>query len=173
MDAAPNPAWTLDELSREVERLLRRTGLFGAQGDARVSAAPDARTVRYYTSLGLLDRPHLEGRAARYGARHLLQLFAIKALQAESLGLAEIQQRLYGRTDAELQALADQLAARASQIAPPLPAFRQVIEVPLEPGLKLVFEEGWAPSDPAVLEQQFRAVLAALAKGPGGGKGGK
>src|SRR3954468_23202684 len=100
------PSYSLDELSAEVERLLRFHGLIGAAyPDARVSAAPDARTVRYYTTLGLLDRPSIVGRQARYGQRHLLQLLAIKGFQVRGLPLAEIQERLYGRSDAELQGL--------------------------------------------------------------------
>src|SRR5881227_4478318 len=109
----------LEALSGEVAVQLAERGLLGAAADARVSAAPDARTVRYYTSLGLLDRPRIEGRQARYGERHLLQLLAIKALQAFDLPLAEIQQRLYGRGDAELKALVDSLVAEARAHAAP------------------------------------------------------
>src|SRR5256714_14029154 len=101
----------LDELSDRVAHELGERGLLGAAADGRVSAAPDARTVRYYTTLGLLDRPRIEGRQARYAERHLLQLLAIKALQALDLPLAEIQQRLYGRSDAELKALDESLTA--------------------------------------------------------------
>src|SRR6266550_5070389 len=95
----------LDELSNRVAGELAERGLLGAATDARVSAAPDARTVRYYTTLGLLDRPQIENRQARYGERHVLQLLAIKALQSRDLPLAQIQEMLYGRSDAELQQL--------------------------------------------------------------------
>src|SRR5437016_14312387 len=117
----------LDELSDRVAHELGERGLLGAAADGRVSAAPDARTVRYYTTLGLLDRPRIEGRQARYGERHVLQLLAIKALQTFDLPLAEIQQRLYGRSDAELKALVDSLAAEARAKpapTPPSPALR-------------------------------------------------
>src|SRR5256885_15960856 len=102
---------SLDELSSEVAIQLAELGLLGAAADARVSAAPDARTVRYYTTLGLLDRPRIENRQARYGERHVLQLLAIKALQAFDLPLAGIQQRLYARSDAELAQLVGALSA--------------------------------------------------------------
>src|SRR5204863_9327430 len=105
------------ELSHRVAGELADRGLLGAASDARVSAAPDARTVRYYTTLGLLDRPRIEGRQARYGERHLLQLLAIKALQALDFPLAEIQQRLYARSDAELKGLVEALAAEARALA--------------------------------------------------------
>src|SRR3954471_1396904 len=106
---------TLDELSERVAAELAGRGMLGAAPDARVSAAPDARTVRYYATLGLLDRPRIEGRQARYGERHLLQLLAIKALQAVELPLAEIQQRLYARSDAELKALVEAWGVEARE----------------------------------------------------------
>jgi DNA-binding transcriptional MerR regulator len=154
----------LDELSDRVARELGERGLLGAAADGRVSPAPDARTVRYYTTLGLLDRPRIEGRQARYAERHLLQLLAIKALQAFDLPLAEIQQRLYGRSDAELKALIESLASEARTSAAPaaqVPSLR-LREVALEPGVRLVVEEGWRPRDPAALEARIRAALAAL-----------
>jgi DNA-binding transcriptional MerR regulator len=152
----------LDELSDRVARELGGRGLLGAAPDARVSAAPDARTVRYYTTLGLLDRPRIEGRQARYGERHLLQLLAIKALQAFDLPLAQIQQRLYARSDAELKALVESLAAKAhARPAEPVSSVR-LWEVALEPGVRLIVEEGWRPRDAAALEEKIRAALAAL-----------
>ncbi|HYY52661.1 MAG TPA: MerR family transcriptional regulator [Myxococcales bacterium] len=154
----------LDDLSDRVERELGSRGLLGAAPDGRVSAAPDARTVRYYTTLGLLDRPRIEGRQARYGERHLLQLLAIKALQAFDLPLAEIQQRLYGRGDAELKALVESLSAqaRAKPSAAAAPPALRLREVAVEPGLRLIVEEAWRPRDPAALEAKIRAALAAL-----------
>jgi DNA-binding transcriptional MerR regulator len=158
---------TLDELCDRVAGELAERGLLGAASDARVSAAPDARTVRYYATLGLLDRPRIEGRQARYGERHLLQLLGIKALQALDLPLAEIQQRLYARSDAELKGLVDTLAAQAREHAAtrrrdaPMPALR-LREIALEPGVRLVVEEGFRPRDPAALETKIRAALAAL-----------
>jgi len=154
----------LDELSARVERELEERGLLGAASDARVSAAPDARTVRYYTTLGLLDRPRIEGRQARYGERHLLQLLAIKALQACDLPLAEIQRRLYGRSDAELKALVGSLAGQArARVAEPesFPSLR-LREVAIEPGVRLIVEDGWRTREPAALEGKIRAALAAL-----------
>jgi len=151
----------LDELSDRIERELTARGLLGAASDARVSAAPDARTVRYYTTLGLLDRPRIEGRQARYGERHVLQLLAIKALQAADLPLGEIQRRLYARSDAELKALIESLPPRPRAPQAKVPAVR-LREVSVEPGVRLIVEEGWRPRDPAALEARIRAALAAL-----------
>ena len=70
---------------------------------------PDLRTIRYYTTLGLLDRPAaMRGRTALYGPRHLLQLVAIKRLQARGLSLAAVQERVVGLSDAALRRLARQ-----------------------------------------------------------------
>lgn len=99
------PGWPLDELARRTTAALRRVALASSSG--RVRDLPDPRTIRYYTTLGLLDRPQgYRGRVALYGPRHLLQLVAIKRLQAEGQALSEVQSRLYGLSDAELAALA-------------------------------------------------------------------
>ena len=63
MNVAHEQEWTLEELAGRVERELRKLGLVGTTRDGRVSALPDARTVRYYTSLGLVDRPRTRGRS--------------------------------------------------------------------------------------------------------------
>src|SRR5579862_7574889 len=99
-EAQGNPGWTLDELSTRAEARLVELGL--VEGPTAV----DPRTLRYYQSLGLLDRPlSYEGHKARYGPRHLLQLLAVKLLQRQRLPLADIQERLYGRSDTELETL--------------------------------------------------------------------
>ncbi|MHB1559516.1 MAG: MerR family transcriptional regulator [Isosphaeraceae bacterium] len=86
--------------ARVAEALAR--GYYGA-ASGRVRDVPDRRTIRYYTTLGLVDRPaEMRGRTALYGRRHLLQLVAIKKLQASGRTLVEVQERLAGRTDAEL-----------------------------------------------------------------------
>ena len=153
---------TLDGLADEVGRLLAERGLLEAQGDRRVSGAPDGRTVRYYTTLGLLDPPAIRGRQARYGRRHVLQLAAIKALQVSRLSLAEIQKRLYGRSEAELQALL--LATPAAAAAKPSP-LRPLTwrEVAIEPGLRLVAEQSWTPGAPReTLVERLRRALDVL-----------
>lgn len=162
---------TLDELSGEVARELESRGLIGAHADGRVAAVPDARTIRYYTTLGLLDRPTIDARQARYGRRHVLQLLAVKALQAGSMPLAEIQARLYGRSEAELEAVLDSLAARrggAGARAARPPSARPIVwrEVTVEPGLKILADESWAPpgadSPPGATPDEESALLARL-----------
>lgn len=98
--------WTLEELGERVKDALDATG-YVPPDSARVRAVPDARTIRYYATLGIVDRPALHGRTATYGERHLLQLVAVKRLQAEGLSLAEVQARLTGLPTARLRELAN------------------------------------------------------------------
>jgi DNA-binding transcriptional MerR regulator len=164
------PGWTLEDLSSLAEERLARLGLLDALPDGRVARAADPRTVRYYQSLGILDKPlSYEGHKARYGPRHLLQLLSVKALQRLRLPLAEIQERLYGRTDTELEAILGDV--RGASVHPPpaeekgLP-IKKVREVVLAPGLTLVADEGWvAGDDPERLVAIFRAALSALERG--------
>ena len=154
----------MEELCLEVVRCLEHYGLRDGVSDQRVSAAPDARTVRYYTSLGLIDRPTIVGRQARYGARHLLQLLAIRALQVQDMSLADIQTRLYGRSEAELLAL---IEAVATAHQPSTPDIKPVVwhEITIEPGLKLLVEDSYTPTlEPALLQARIMAAMAALKK---------
>jgi DNA-binding transcriptional MerR regulator len=97
--------WTLEELCLHVEAVLASQGVASENG--RIRALPDERTLRYYTTLGLLARPAvLKGRTAFYDRTHLAQVVAIKRLQARGNSLARIQERLAGCTARELDTLA-------------------------------------------------------------------
>lgn len=97
--------WTLAELARRVDQVLSVDCLGAPNG--RVREVPDVRAIRYYTTLGLMDRPgRMRGRTALYGKRHLRQLVAVKRLQHEGLPLAAIQQRLAGLCDKALSQIA-------------------------------------------------------------------
>ncbi len=101
----PKLLWALDDLCLQVRRALA-VGYPG-QASGRVREVPDRRTIRYYTTLGLIDRPAAWWlRTALYTVRHALQLAAIKHLQAQGLSLAEVQARLVGQTDQALRELA-------------------------------------------------------------------
>jgi hypothetical protein len=98
--------WTLDELSELVAGALRVVDYQG-QPSRRVREVPDRRTIRYYTTIALLDRPAaMRGRTALYGRRHLIQLVAVKRLQSLGRSLVEVQSELVGATDATLEGLA-------------------------------------------------------------------
>jgi DNA-binding transcriptional MerR regulator len=111
--------WTIDELRERVAEALGGPGYNGVPS-GRVRDVPDLRTIRYYTTLGLLDRPAvMRGRTALYGPRHLLQLVAIKRLQARGLSLAAVQERVVGLSDATLRRLATlDVAATKADVTP-------------------------------------------------------
>ncbi len=69
MDRELANLWTIDELGQQVARALS-VGYEG-QSNSRVRDVPDRRTIRYYTTLGLIDRAtRMCGRTALYGRRH-------------------------------------------------------------------------------------------------------
>ncbi len=177
------PLWTLDELSAQVALSLS-VGYEG-QASGRVRDVPDRRTIRYYTTLGLLDRPAAKrGRTALYSRRHLAQLVAIKRLQTRGLSLVEIQARLLGLSDRKLAELAqlppDGEAAPVAEeeqagtsrrgqafwAAPAAPVpeapgpapWRALTAVPLGAGVTLLLEAGRPPD-----EHDLEAVRAAAA----------
>lgn len=100
------PSWTLSDLSAKVALALSEG--YEGQSNGQVRDVPDPRTIRYYTTLGLVDRPlEMRGRTALYGRRHLLQIVAIKRLQARGLALSAIQEELLGLSPRALERLAD------------------------------------------------------------------
>src|SRR5262245_7369549 len=98
--------WTIAELADRVAAAL--AGNFDGVGNGRVRDVPDLRAIRYYTTIGLLDRPaEMRGRTAYYGRRHLVQLVAIKRLQSLGLALAQVQSRTLRLNDRQLERLAE------------------------------------------------------------------
>ena len=99
-------AWTLGELVERASRALAAADVQAPNG--RVTPLPDGRVIRWYATIGLVDRPGaMHGRTAVYGPRHLLQLVAVKRRQAQGHTLAEIQAELTGATDELLSRIAD------------------------------------------------------------------
>ncbi|MEU8360852.1 helix-turn-helix domain-containing protein [Nonomuraea sp. NPDC048882] len=97
--------WTIGELAEHAARALRDSAPPPANG--RVRDVPGERLIRWYTTIGLVDPPLTRrGRIARYGRRHLLQLVAVKRLQAAGRSIAEIQVALAGATDHMLESAA-------------------------------------------------------------------
>jgi DNA-binding transcriptional MerR regulator len=116
------PLCTIDELGAQVALALSVD--YHGPDNGRVREIPDRRTIRYYTTLGLIDRPaEMRGRTALYGQRHLLQIVAIKRLQARGLSLAQIQEQLVGQSDRALDRIArlPDLEALAPTAVPPEP----------------------------------------------------
>jgi DNA-binding transcriptional MerR regulator len=166
--------WTLDELAERVDAALS-VGYDG-QASGRVREVPDQRAIRYYTTLGLVDRPVARrGSTALYGPRHLLQLVAIKKLQARGLPLARIQVELAGATDQQLERIArvPRLPEPEQLVASPVPPYAtrrrttsSLVEVDQPPA-----RPGTSPMAPgsragAFWKRTAAADLAAGAPGP-------
>jgi DNA-binding transcriptional MerR regulator len=80
----------MDELVERVREALAAE--YPGAPNGRVRDVPDRRAIRWYTTIGLVDRPlGMRGRTALYGPRHLQQLVTIKRWQAEGRSLAQIQ----------------------------------------------------------------------------------
>jgi hypothetical protein len=127
--------WTIDELAQRVADVLTGDGYPGAP-NGRVRDVPDPRAIRWYATIGLVDRPSsVRGRAARYGDRHLLQVVAIKRLQARGRSLAEIQAELAGATETTLRTVAQLPAARPAIAVRPVQPGESSTGEPVEPSI--------------------------------------
>ncbi len=89
--------FTVEELGELSERMLT-----GGEPGWR----PTPRKIRYYTTLGLIDRPSgPRGKKKSYIPRHLLQLLSIKMLKSEGRSLEEIAEKIDGLCEEELRHL--------------------------------------------------------------------
>lgn len=140
--------WTLEQLSERVADLLANG--YGGQRNGRVRELPNGRTIRWYTTIGLVDRPlDTQGRVALYGRRHALQLAAIKQLQSRGLSLAEIQERLLGISDEKLTTIATTTI--------------DVVQVP--PGVEIPLDRFWRHQHPEPKNDTVTNVVPALRLG--------
>jgi len=162
--SAETETFTIDELAERAQQWLAEHGL-DTHYYRRVQDAPSERTIRYYRTHGLIDEPIKIGRERRFTRRHMLQLVAIKALQTRGLAHDRIQAELYGRSDAELEAIVEASLPRERHEPPPALVLN---EFALAPGLRLTadpasFAQG--THDRAALVARFEAALDALAGG--------
>jgi DNA-binding transcriptional MerR regulator len=96
----------MDELVEKVRQALAAE--YSGAGDGRIRDVPDRRAIRWYTTIGLVDRPlGMRGRTALYGPRHLQQLVAIKRRQAAGRSLSQIQGEINWLSDDQLAELSD------------------------------------------------------------------
>ena len=92
---------TIEALASTTSELL--PAIAPRQTRYKVTERPDVRTIRYYTSQGLLPKPvSYEGGRARYSGSHLLRLLLIKRMQAEHQTLHRIKRVLRGASDEEI-----------------------------------------------------------------------
>lgn len=104
----PANGWSLDELVAAANALLPQflPALEQRPGSAgKVREEVNARLIRHYAGQGLLDENSREGREARYGFRHLLQLLLVRRFLIEGYPAAVIANLIAGKTDGELRAL--------------------------------------------------------------------
>ena len=118
-----------------------------------VLADMPVRTVRYYISLGLVDKPHGETRAARYQTAHLEQLLLIKRWSAQGLGLERIRELLHAPEE-------DTTPAR-SRRAGDITVQSHLL---IADGLELVIDPGRAQLNPEQLRHLVRLVMQAHAQ---------
>ena len=151
-----NETWTLSALVTEA---ARRIEALPPPKNGQVRAVPDERTIRYYATLGLLDRPlAMRGRTALYGPRHVAQVVAIKRLQSAGRSLAEIQELWPSLDDGSLERMtgiaipAQPRSARAEFWKARAPQLR----IELAPGVALVLA-----SPPHLDASDLRAIRAA------------
>lgn len=161
---------TIDELAAAAGDLLAARE--ADQPDGRVSAAPDARSIRYYQQLGIVSPPaRYDGRRAVYGYRHLLQLLATKKLQARGLSLAQVQRALAGADTRRLEAaLTDADAApRRARSMPERPGARPrgLAAAEVAPGVFVTIDPAVVRDAERVLHRISRALTERSAESGG------
>lgn len=147
---------SLEELSDRINEWCEEHEVRPASG--QVGTAVSERNIRYYRTLGLVDAP--EG--GSYGEKQLLQLTAIRLLQAQGLPLRRIRELLYGRSIEDLREIRRRGLAEARQTAAAMRVTLPVQDelwrmIPLDEDFMLVSRRG-TPLTPA----QRDAVLRAL-----------
>jgi len=138
----------------------RITPANGQAGDAVTE-----RNVRFYRTTGLLDAP--EG---GFGEKHLLQLIAVRILQAQGLPLRRIRELLHGRSLEDLREIQRRGAVESRAASPTMPlggadAFWRDPDTlwrvtPLDDDFLIVSRRGTA------LTAAQRAALASALRGP-------
>lgn len=152
-------SFSLEELSNRINAWCAEHDIAPVSGQAGDDVSE--RTVRYYRTLGLVDAPEAGG----YGDKHLLQLTAVRLLQAQGLPLRKIRELLFGRTLADLREVrrrglseAQRAQSKNLRLTMPVPAGDELWRIiPLDDDFLLVSRRG-APLTPA----QRTAVLRTL-----------
>lgn len=94
----------LPEFARISEEILADMNLEQERGT--VTSVPDERTIRYYMAEGLVQTPdEKRGTASVFGYLNLLQLLAVKKLQAEHLPIRKIRELVAGKNEQELETM--------------------------------------------------------------------
>ena len=164
---ARHSPWNARGLAAHVTALVDSAGLRPPNASAR--AAPSARSVRFYVSHGLLDRPEGAGTAATYGYRHFLQLLAIKIRQREGQTLETIKREMKDVTGDALERRIAQSLAPALVANPVSPRTEDEAPVawrrmPVAEGVELHVRGDSPSSNEEALIAMREAVRAALGR---------
>jgi DNA-binding transcriptional MerR regulator len=168
--------------------------LVGRQTRYKVTEMPTERTIRYYLSHRLLDRPlGKKGTASIFGYRHLLQVLTIKHLQSQYLPLKKIESVMVGLSNRELEQLLPEGQAGTPPRKPPssgrilaegtippaagaLTGEQRWRRFAVAPGIEMHLRDNLAPPrDRDELdrwERRIRRLLESLLHSPGGRKKG-
>jgi DNA-binding transcriptional MerR regulator len=153
--------FSIEELSQRINAWCAAQDVVPASGQA--GEAVSERNIRYYRTLGLVDAPEGGG----YGEKHLLQLTAIRLLQAQGLPLRRIRELLYGRSLKELQELRRRGLAESRATAPARlvgPVAEELWRmIPINEDYLLVSRRG-TPLPPAQREAVLRALTMSSAR---------
>lgn len=175
---------SLDELVDAANALLPSI-LPTSISDQRLKEELTPRLIRHYSSQGSLEEPEKEGREARYTYRHLLQLLALRRLQAEGHRTGAVAPLTSGMSDSELEnLLSGHSQVTLTQATNPAFDFLQSLRTPtatttsrqqprptretrwthvkLAPGLKLEIRDDFRPPpDLTILLQEVENALRA------------
>ena len=152
-------SFSLEVLSERVNAWCDEHEIAPVSGQAGENVSE--RSIRYYRTLGLVDAPAGGG----YGEKHLLQIIALRLLQAQGMPLRRIRELLYGRSQEELRevrrrGLAEAVRGTAS-VRMVMPVGDELWRaIPLDEDFLLVSRRG-TPITPA----QREAVRVALRTG--------
>lgn len=151
-------SYSLEVLSAQVNAWCAAHEVAPASGQAGESVSE--RNIRYYRTLGLIDAPEGGG----YGEKHLLQLTALRLLQARGLPLRKIRELLFGRTLPELREIRRRGLVEAQRspeaLRVLLPRQDELWRViPLDENFLLVSRQG-SPLTPAQRDGVLRALQA-------------
>jgi hypothetical protein len=165
---AQHAPWNARGLAAHVTALVDAAGVRPTNASAR--AAPSARSVRFYVSTGLIDRPEGTGTAATYHYRHFLQLLAVKIRQREGQTLDVIRGELRGMTgDALERRIAQSLAPTLGSGAHTAVQREDDVEqtwrrVVVADGIELHVRDGTPAARESAIVAMREAVRAALGR---------
>ncbi len=125
--------------------------------------------MRFYVSVGLIDRPQGTGTAATYHYRHLLQLLTVKIRQREGQSLEAIKKEVLTLTGDVLEkrvagSLEPALVVRADEVVMKGDEPASWRRVPVADGIELhVREDSAVANDESVMAMR-EAVRAAMGR---------